>query len=353
MDEHDRAMIRSIKKKIIAMLEERQSLVDSNTKIVSPSKLWSFGLSNSDYMLGLSEESFAKLRLHTYHFTADVHLNYWGDPQEFRVRLGVDTTSKDIPPKYIINELEGGIGYHYSDGRFISNDSLRFQNNINTLYRQGILKALAEKRKSYILEIGAGYGGLLHHLSNILGNTTCVIVDIPETLLFSASYLSMHNPKKKIYIYEPSNFSKFINSEEAKSYDFILVPNYRFELLNNWRFDLIINITSMQEMRTEQVETYLDFISKTCAGVFYSFNLDCYITNTELTSLSDLLKARFELTEISPPTPQVKQSFRMKLLLFLSALARSIHLLEKPAKTAEIDTRYTIAREYICKPKQT
>jgi hypothetical protein len=43
-----------------------------------------------------------------------------------------------------------------------------------------------------VLEIGAGYGGLVHRLSNIFKNMTHVIVGVPEILLFSASYVSLY-----------------------------------------------------------------------------------------------------------------------------------------------------------------
>lgn len=349
MDEHSRAMIKSIKTKVIAMIEERKSLVVGSTKLVSPSALWAEGMLNFDYMLGLDEESFSKLRLHTYHLTGDVWLTYLGDPQDFRVGGGLDTASKDIPSKLILNEPEGGIGFRYSDGRFISSDISRFQQVVNTLYRHGILTTLlsSEKQRSYLLEIGAGYGGLLHHLSNILGNVTCVIVDLPETMLFSASYLSLLNPNKKIYIYDSRDFPEFISSDSAKSYDFILVPNYRLDLLQDWSFDLGINLSSFQEMATEQVEVYLDFINKTFTGVFYSLNQERHEKNVELQNLTELLNARFELTEVFQPKIKGKMSFRRKLRRALFSIAIFTHLLETPSKI-DPETRY---REYICKPR--
>lgn len=252
MNEYDRAKIKGIKTKVIAMLEERKLLSGNHIAVSSPSNLWADACSRFDYMLWLPEESYSKLRMHTYHFTSDNYQTYLsGDPQAFRD--AVDTLKKDIPPRFVLNEPEGGIGYHYDDGCFLSRDIIRFQRVVNTLYRHGVFSTLSlpDEQQIYILEIGAGYGGLAHHLSNILGNATYVIVDLPEMLLFSASYLSLLNPHKKIYIYDSSDFSEFIGSNAAGACNFILIPNYRLNSLRNWQFQLVINDSSFQEMRHE------------------------------------------------------------------------------------------------------
>ena len=112
-------------------------------------------------------------------------------------------------------------------------------------------------QRNLVLEVGGGYGGLAHHLSNILKNVTYVIVDLPETLLFSAAYISLQNPDKKIYLYDSADFSEFINGGQAGSYDFVLIPNYRLPSLNDWEFKLVINMISFQEMSAPQVNDYL------------------------------------------------------------------------------------------------
>jgi hypothetical protein len=85
MDESGRATIKDIKTKVIAMIEERQMLAGGQVS-ASPSKFWSDICSASDYMLGLPEEYFAKLRVHTYHLTRDGYYFYDSnhDPVAFR-----------------------------------------------------------------------------------------------------------------------------------------------------------------------------------------------------------------------------------------------------------------------------
>ncbi|HSB02853.1 MAG TPA: putative sugar O-methyltransferase [Anaerolineales bacterium] len=361
MEELDRMKIRDIKSKVTAMLEERQALESKDESVVAPSTFWSSICSYFDYMLDLPEEYFAKLRLHTHHLTGDNYQFYFfGDPKRFLVVYNVDGLTKDIPPALVINEPEGGIGFRYNDGRFLSRDIARYQKVITSFYRSGILSEQlnTSAQRRYVLEIGGGYGGLAHHVSNICGNITYIIVDLPETLLFSAAYLSLLNPQKKIHIYEPGDFQEASQFEAMGSCDFVLVPNYKLQALRRLRFDLAINMASFQEMRTSQVEEALDFIRETCTGVFYSLNRDRSSRNSELTDLSDLLKQRFSLLEVGGVDPNkakgkigARKKWKLRLVEILKKMAILVGLLDRPAKKDpapfEVPLPY---REYICRP---
>ncbi len=352
MDKNSYQMIRSIKSRIIAMLEERQRLENKEVSFASPSRYWSDFCSFFDYMLGLPEESFSKLRLHTYHLTTDNYqIYYFGvDAEPFKAYWR--ELIKDIPPSYIIYEPDGGIGFSLDNGKIVSHDILRFQYIIKTFYRYGIIFSILSigQERKFILEIGAGYGGLAHHLSNILENVTYIIVDLPETLLFSASYLSLHNPNKRIYVYENSNFAELVQADHFRSYDFVLIPNYKLDELRRVGFDLVINIASLQEMTADQVNTYLDFIEQTCRGVFYSSNQDVQPRNGELANLSDMIRARFDITEVSvgrlPGSLVRRDGTGHKFRRVLKSAAISLGLWNRPAESFP----YPPFREWICKP---
>jgi SAM-dependent methyltransferase len=352
MDEKSREMIRTIKAKVIGMLEERQRLQTEEIEVVSPSKIWSDACSFFDYMLWLPEESFSKLRLHTYHLTGDNYLTYYHKKGVESFRDVWEELIEGIPWHYVLYEPEGGIGFPAGNGKSVSHDILRFQKVVNTLYRHGIISSIvnANMKRKVVLEIGAGYGGLGHHLAKILGNVTYIIVDLPETLLFSASYLSLLNPDKRIFINERTAFSESVCSDVITSSDFVLIPNYKIDELRHLRFDLVINVSSLQEMRSDQVNMYLDFIAKTCRGVFYTWNQDAHPMNAELSSLSEMLKTRFELTEvvIRQPVKRLtrKDKVRLKLKRVLKSVAILMGLLEQPREGTP-DCPY---REYICKP---
>jgi hypothetical protein len=340
------------------MLEERGTLADEGRHFTTASKIWSRGCSNYDYMLEMPEEYFAKLRLHTHHLTADTYHTYNGPRAEFVRNYGLPGLTQGIPRDLICDEPPGGIGQMLDDGRFVSLDSIRFQKVVNTLYRQGILDALrtpARATRSSIIEIGGGFGGLAHHLSNILGNTTYVIVDLPECFLFSASYLTLLNETKKLYIYNPADFSSFIDSSEARSYDFILVPNYRLEALRRWTFDFALNTCSFQEMSDEQIGVYLDFIRDTCEGVMYSLNKDSGEFNSELSSLTELLRARFAFQTVASSgfIQQAGGGIKLKARRALKSIATSVGLLEKLRQwglASRMNTNPRYYQEYICTP---
>ena len=355
MDEKSREMIRTVKSRIIACLDERQRLGTKEAGVTSPSKYWSDFCSFFDYMLWIPEESFSKLRLHTYHLTGDNYQTYYFKIGAELFKATRQELIKDVPSDYVLYEPEGGIGFLCGNGKLVSHDILRYQQVVNTLYRYGVISpvAKASEQRKLVLEIGGGYGGLAHHLLNICRNATYIIVDLPETLLFSASYLSLLNPQKMIYIYEGRDFPEFMRSGAIMSYDFVLLPNYKLDSLAHLRFDLVINVASLQEMRTSQAEEYLNFIRETCRGIFYSWNQDHQPRNKELSDLSDLLRERFELTEVLDwrtikPCERMttRRKLKLKLREMLKRMAILISLLDKPEDTGP-DLPY---KEYICKP---
>lgn len=358
MEEIVRDRIKEIKAKIIAMLEERYALEHTGSNNASPSRYWSDFCSFFDYMLELPEEYFAKIRHHTYHLTSDNYQTYYfGNPDTFRRSLNLEAITRDLPSQYIINEPEGGIGHRYDEGRFISIDVARFQRVVSSLYRHHIFSELPSARdeQTYVLEIGGGYGGLAHHLSRIIGRVTYLIIDLPETFIYSASYLSMLNPQKRIYLYDRESFPHLLRSGELGQYDFVLLPNYKMQDLRNLRFDLAVNVASLQEMRNAQAEEYLEFIRQTCRGVFYSWNDDCQTGNEELSNLSELLRQRFDLLDITeenlylePDNQPTQSSFLRRTLKKIAVRAGVVEEYKPPRYIAG----YALPtyREYICKP---
>jgi hypothetical protein len=141
----------------------------------------------------------------------------------------------------------------------------------------GVLRELsANKTKNLVLEVGGGYGGLAHHLGRILAaNSTYVIMDLPEMLLFAGAYLIVNNPDKDIYVYEESTFGHGFLSGGVYDYDYVLLPNYVLkDLYSLPEINLMVNMLSFQEMTREQVGEYLEFGRKKLSGCLYSSNYD-------------------------------------------------------------------------------
>lgn len=332
------------------MIEERQQIQQaSSKKLLQPSEYAADACSVFNYMQDLPETYFLKLKMHTYNITGDSFFHYdkHHDPLAFRIATNMDFLVQDIPPELVLNEPAGGIGFSYDDGRFVNIDILRYQRIINTIYKQNILAPLSQK-ESCILEIGGGYGGLAHHLSNILKSICYVIVDLPETLLFSAVYLSLLNPDKKICVYDADNFTDFINSESAKSFDFILLPNYRLHSLEEWEFGLAINTLSFQEMNSPQVQEYLRFIH-TNTKILYTWNMDSRLKLSGIPSMSEMLhQEKFTFKEIPPPRP--KSNRILKLAKDLKEVAATLGLVNPPKRPPPLGKYIYRGTEYICKP---
>jgi len=326
------SVIADIKSKVRAMLEERQRLADLGAQgSVGPSAFWTDFCSYFDYMLELPDESFSKLRLHTYHLTSDNYQTYYfEDPEDFARAKDLESLTRGIPAELVLNEPDDGIGLRYPGGRFVSIDIIRYQKVMNTLYRHGVIAELAGKAQAQrviVLEVGGGYGGFAHHLSRIVPRMTYVIVDLPETLLFSAAYLALHDPAKRLYVYDGRDFEAALSPGRIAEFDFVLVPDYRLDALKRTRFDLAINVASFQEMREEQVARYLDFIRETGRGALYSWNQDAQPRNRELSDLSRMLRERFSVTEIVEP-----ESRRQRLRQTLKALAMRLGLIDRPRR---------------------
>ncbi len=360
MDQKSQRIIREIKSRVTGMLEERQEL-SGHSAAVAPSKFWSDICSFFDYVLWLPEHSFSRLRLHTYHLTGDNYQTYYFG------KFNVDSfealwkqSVAGIPLDFVLSEPKGlikGIGFEVGDGRLVSHDILRFQHVFNTLYLHGVISSLANSRgpRKIILEIGGGYGGLAHHLSRILGNITYIIVDLPETLLFSGVYLSLLNPQKEILIYQRNEFKEPIRLDVATNYDFIIVPNYKIDALRELQFDLVINVASLQEMRVDQANDYLDFIHRTCVGTSYSWNQDAQPQNREISDLSQMLKTRFELDEVlTTPVRRDemtgKEKVRIRLKKVLRQIAILVGLMDRPKPMLGPSKQQPPSREYLCRP---
>lgn len=332
------ARLGDIKSRVHDMLAERAEIDASGP--VGPSDYWRGFTKAFAYLMDLSPESLRALRLHTYHLTADNYMTYalGHDPQRWRRNQSVDELTADLPPELVLNEPEGGIGHRYPDGRFISSDIVRFQRVVRTLHQRGVLGRLPGR--STVLEIGGGYGGLALHLRRILRGGPYIIVDLPETLLFSATYLAQEAPDRRLYLYGASDYQAVLADPHA--WDFILLPNHRLDELSDMRFDLVLNVESLQEMTNAQVESYLAFIQRTCVGTFYSWNMRRNPINAELDDLVAAIERRFTIERVPPPP----RSRRASMEATLRAAARRLKLLDVSAWNTDM-----AIHEMLCSPR--
>jgi hypothetical protein len=290
--------ISRVKSLVKAMVIERDQL--ERDRPPQPRSMWKDHVRRFDYLMGLSEEHFASLRLHTYHLDGDNYQAYFfGDPNLFRCLTGYDGLVKGLDPKWRLSAAEtlGEFGYKF-DGRVVNLSVVRFQRAVQTLVKEGILTPLeSEPKRKLLLEVGGGYSCLGFHFNEILKKVTYVIVDLPETLLFSASYLSLTLPEARIYVYDGRVESALARPLE---YDFILLPNYALPKLKHIRFDLALNMASFQEMAPHELTEYLEYIEAHC-GVLYSVNQKRQPKNPCAINVTAEVAKRFQVKRIRPP----------------------------------------------------
>lgn len=148
---------------------------------------------------------------------------------------------KNIPNR----NVGGGIDISYDDLTF----------DLDYLLALEEILFLREHLKSSrtILEIGAGYGRTCHSILSLFPNIEEYnILDLPNVLALSQKYLlkvSSEDNSKKVKFHSVNEVNK----------------------TNISTYDLIINIDSMQEMPSQTVCTYLDYIDKN-AQLFYTKN---------------------------------------------------------------------------------
>ena len=140
-----------------------------------------------------------------------------------------------------------------------------FLSHVNYYLRAtAFLKGKAPER---VLEIGGGYGALARAFKLAAPKCAYVIVDLPESLFYSQTFLRLNFPNAKIaYITDEK-------SVDVAAYDFVLVPVQLSHVMTGEHFDLAVNTGSLQEMPMDAVMFWMRFLQETIKPrFFYSFN---------------------------------------------------------------------------------
>lgn len=184
----------------------------------------------------------------------NVPINYIYQPPLFLGQLGTKT---------FIPSLNKEIFYNHN--------IQAYQERISLMYQLGVFEKLIEISKTRpvrILEIGAGYGALAQFIKTILPNAKYTVVDIPESLIYSALYLNLCHPSSN------HAFATLDDEETVRSADFVYVSNTSADTITD-SFDLVINTLSMSEMKGEVINWYIDLIKDQWikdGGMFFEQN---------------------------------------------------------------------------------
>ena len=125
------------------------------------------------------------------------------------------------------------------DGRLISQDLAN-----SALEANAIARALDGASPGSIVEVGAGYGRTAYALLKVFPKATHTVVDIEPALTISRWYLTSLFPGARL---------RFLQPEEAQR-------------LREGSADLVVSISSLHEMRRDQVQAYLDLFDRIAGG---------------------------------------------------------------------------------------
>jgi SAM-dependent methyltransferase len=124
-------------------------------------------------------------------------------------------------------------------GRLISQDLANAALEVTAIGR-----ALSGRRPQSILEVGAGYGRTAYALLNAFPDASYTIVDIEPALSIARWYLGQLFAPERLHFLPPDTMDE----------------------LPRGSFDLVVSISSLHEMRIDQVERYLELFDHVAMG---------------------------------------------------------------------------------------
>jgi len=111
--------------------------------------------------------------------------------------------------------------------------------------------------KIRVINIGDGDGFLSALIKEAFPRASICLVDLGKTLLFQAHYcIRLHPNASHVLVSESDKGADYSGA------DFLYCPAEHLDKIDNLNFDLGINISSMQEMNKDSIETYFEFIRR-------------------------------------------------------------------------------------------
>jgi hypothetical protein len=265
----------------------------------SPSAYWAEELENIDYMVDATPLIVRKLRHHAFQITGirpyDYRSKNDGRREFFEMRL--DALREIGGESLLVPESPalGGFGFTI-DNRLFNVDTIKFYEVLIGMERGGVLKAVRERDRPVVCEIGAGWGGFAYQFKTLFPRSTCVIVDFPELFLFAATYLGVVFPDAKMVFAGTGDSATIDGWRDA---DFVFVPHTLSRLVSALPLDLVVNMISFQEMTDTQVRSYAAMAAAASCPLLYSLNRERSLYNSELVSVSEALADWYQLTEVA------------------------------------------------------
>jgi glycosyltransferase involved in cell wall biosynthesis len=306
-------------------LRARQAVLemidDETVEMPEVSAYWREEMAGFDYMFDASPLIIDRLREHCHHITGIKSYDY-RDHHTHKAppMLNKLAALREIDPIGVFvaeSPALGGFGFRTSEGDLINIDTLKFYEVLIGMGQAQLLQMLRQSNgtRQRIIEIGTGWGGFAYKLKSLYPSITYILLDLPQTMLFSATYLQAQFPDAQFaFITDAQSATAVLG--EIDSYDFVFISHHLFNKLSAIRLDLAINMVSFQEMGTSIVQKYVHGLADMGCARLYSLNRNRSPHNSELTSVADIIGERYSLQEIEllpqqytqfgPPPPVAK-----------------------------------------------
>jgi putative sugar O-methyltransferase len=161
-------------------------------------------------------------------------------------------------------ELGGPIWFQYR-GRRISEDLCN-----SVLEVSSISEALPRApERDLVIELGSGYGRLAWVFLEAFPHIRYVLVDIPPALAIAEEYLSRLFTDRTVFRFRHFDRYEEVAPELERAQIVFLTPN-QLDLVAPLEASLFLNVSSLHEMRPEQIKHYLGRVGVHCRGYFYS-----------------------------------------------------------------------------------
>jgi hypothetical protein len=291
-ESHSYASYLKVKQAVFGMLDQLGDVGDA------PSDYWSAEVKGIEYLLDASPLLVQTLRAHSYHLTGLQDFEYRGHhsiriPQfqaKYETLSRLDSWGLFVPE----DPRLGGFG-HEIDAGLINVDTLKFYELLIGLKMAGMIPAAngSDSGPGRVLEIGGGWGGFAYQYKTLYPNTKYVIIDLPETLILSGTYLLSLFPEASYQFVSTAEELAAVARGELS--DFTFLPHYLTEDIGQLNIELAINMVSFQEMTTMQVSDYARVLSASGCANLYSLNRERSRYNDELTGVIDVLSRYYPM----------------------------------------------------------
>lgn len=111
----------------------------------------------------------------------------------------------------------------------------------------------------HVVELGAGLGHLARTLRVFGASRSHIILDLPESLIFSYAFLTMNFSDASVVFVTEAEQAATIRPTD---YDFVFVPSCFAEFLDYSGMELFVNTASLGEMNNQTIRYWMDFIQR-------------------------------------------------------------------------------------------